>query len=67
MLLPLLIGGGTRLLIREIFTLAFPNNKIIITEHELWEQSPFQFESPWSKSAFDNSNTWQENILKRNS
>jgi len=63
MLLPLLIGGGTSILLREIFILAFPNNKIIITEDELWEQSPFQYDSPWSKSTFDNGNVWSNSIF----
>jgi len=67
MLLPLLIGGGTSLLLREVFTLAFPNNKILITENELWEQSPFQYDSPWNKASFENSNIWQDNIFDNGS
>jgi hypothetical protein len=54
MLLPLLIGGGTSLLLKESFSLAFPNNKILITENELWCKSPIQYHSPWTSDIHNN-------------
>ena len=63
MLLPILIGGGSSLLLRQLFKMAFPTNPILITESELWEQSPFEYNSPWSKSVFNNGNTWNNSIF----
>ena len=63
MLLPILIGGGSSLLLRQLFKMAFPTNPILITESELWEQSPFQYNSPWGKSAFDNGNIWHNSVF----
>lgn len=66
MLLPILIGGGSSLLLREILVSAYPN-KITISEADLWGKSPFQYESPWGKSSFNNDNIWQKDIFQNNS
>jgi len=63
MLLPVLIGGGTSLLLRQLFISAFPDKKILITENELWEQSPFEYNSPWGKSAFQTGSAWNNSVF----
>jgi len=63
MLLPILIGGGSSLLLRQLFKMAFSDNPILITENELWEQSPFEYNSPWGKSIFDNGNIWNKSVF----
>ena len=62
-LLPILIGGGTSLLLRQLFKMAFPSNPILITENELWKQSPFKYNSPWGKNTFNNGNIWNNSIF----
>jgi len=64
LLLPVLIGGGTSLLLREIFRNAFPDKIILITEDDLWEQSPFQYESPWNEGAFTSKSIWSDNVFE---
>ncbi len=63
MLLPILIGGGSSLLLRQLFKMAFPNNQILITENELWEQSIFKYNSPWNKSIFENNSPWSKSVF----
>lgn len=63
MLLPLLIGGATSLLLREVFKFVFPKNQILITEIELWEQSLFEYNSPWNKNVLKSNNVWQNDIF----
>ena len=58
-----MIGGGSSLLLRQLFKITFPSNPILITESELWEQSPFEYNSPLGKSVFDNGNVWNNSVF----
>jgi hypothetical protein len=63
MLLPLLIGGGSSMIFRGVFQSAFPNNRLFISEQDLWEKSPFEYKSPWLNNVIDNSSMWREDVF----
>jgi len=66
MLLPILIGAGSSILLRSLFKNIFKKRDVIQeSDLELWIKSPFEFQSPWNKSIFENSenDVWQKSVF----